>query len=98
MLKTIGYILPNDWVDYMEVNEVKYRQASHEFHGKKYYRLSEFYNKYKKLSRPIIVDSKNQLLDGYNVVVFAKEFGIQYIPVVKLENVTVLNYHANQDE
>lgn len=95
ILGRIGYILPTQWVEYIDVKEVKYRKTAYDFRGKKYYRILEFYNQYKKLPRPIIVDRENQLLDGYNIIVFAKDFNIQYIPVIKLENVVVIRYYAD---
>ena len=95
ILDTVGFILPDEWVEYIDAEEIKYQKPQVEFRGKKYYQLLEFYHQHKKLPRPIIVDKENQLLDGYNVLVFAKDFEIQYIPVVKLENVIVLKYYNN---
>lgn len=97
ILGRIGYILPTDWVEYIDLNEIKYQKPSYDFRGKKYYRILEFYNQYKKLPRPIVVDKENQLLDGYNIIIFAKDLNIQYIPVIKLENVVVIKYHANEE-
>ena len=51
----------------------------------------KLYTKYKKLPRPIIVDKNNQLLDGYSIVLFARDFKIKQIPVIKLENVELIN-------
>ena len=50
-----------------------------------------FYKKYQKLPRPIIVDKNNKLLDGYNIIVFANDFNIKKIPVIKLENVELVD-------
>ena len=74
----------------LDVDEVKYRRIEYFFHGKKFCRINEFYNKYHHLPRPIIVDKENNLLDGYNAFMFAKEFGIQQIPVIRLENVILI--------
>ena len=90
ILKRIGYVLPNKWVEYIAVEDVKYRKIKYFFHGKKFCRITEFYGKYKHLPRPIIVDKENNLLDGYNAFMFAKEFGIQQIPVIRLENVILI--------
>lgn len=90
VLKRIGYVLPHKWVEYMDVEDVKYREMQYFFFGKKFCRINEFYSKYKKLPRPIIVDKDNQLLDGYNAFMFAKKFRIQHIPVIRLENVILV--------
>ena len=88
-----GFILPTKWVEYIDVAEIKYKKPTYEFRGKKYHQILEFYHQHKKLPRPIVVDKENHLLDGYNILAFAKDFEIQYIPVVKLENVIVLRYN-----
>ena len=88
----IGYVLPNKWVEFISIENIKFQKATYNFHGKKYYRILEFYKLYNKLPRPIIVDMENQLLDGYNILMFAHEFNIQYVPVIKLENVIVIKY------
>lgn len=92
ILRRIGYVLPEKWVELIDVNDIIYQSPECNLRGKKYYRILEFYNKYKNLPRPIIVDKENKLLDGYNIILFAKDFDIQYIPVIKLENVVILNY------
>ena len=88
----IGYVLPKKWVEFMNINDVVYQKANFDLHGKNYYRILEFYNTYHNLPRPIIVDMENKLLDGYNILMFAREFNIQHIPVIKLENVVVIKY------
>ena len=90
ILHRIGYVLPNKWVEYIDVENVKFRKIDYFFHGKKFCRISEFYSKYKHLPRPIIVDKENNLLDGYNAFIFATEFGIKQIPVIRLENVILV--------
>jgi len=91
-LHRIGYILPNKWVEFMDVADIQYRMPDYNLRGKKYYRILEFYNKYKQLPRPIVVDKENKLLDGYNIILFSNDFNIQYIPVIKLENVIVIKH------
>ena len=89
-MKKIGYKLPKKWVDLEEVGNINYKNPAENLRGKKYYRIVEFYNEYKKLPRPIIVDRNSQLLDGFNILFFAEEFNIKKIPVIRLENVEVL--------
>lgn len=98
ILKRIGYVLPNKWVEYIDIDDITYREMKYFFHGKKFCRITEFYNKYKKLPRPIIVDKENNLLDGYNAFMFAKEFGIQQVPVIRLENVILIIGKSENNE
>lgn len=94
-LQQLGYILPSEWVQLENVNDIIYKSPEYDLRGKKYYRILEFYNKYKNLPRPIIVDKEKKLLDGYNLILFAKDFDIPQIPVIKLENVVVIRYPHN---
>lgn len=95
ILKRIGYILPNKWVEQINIEDVKFREVKYFFHGKKFCRITVFYSQYKHLPRPIIIDKDNNLLDGYNAYMFAKEFGIQQIPAIRLENVILI---SNREE
>lgn len=89
-MKKIGYKLPKKWVDLEKSGDIRNNSPIERLKGKKYYRILEFYNEYKKLPRPIIVDRNSQLLDGFNILFFAEEFNIKKIPVIRLENVEIL--------
>lgn len=88
-LKNIGYDLPSSWVMYEKIENINYTKPKYEFRGKKYYRIVEFYKRYKHLPRPIIVDRNNQLLDGYNLLMFATERKIRKVPIIRLDNVVL---------
>ena len=75
------------WVSLVEMSKIKYDKVPNEMRGKPYCRILEFYEKYHKLPRPVIVDKRMRLLDGYNILFFAREFKIAKVPVVILENV-----------
>lgn len=91
IMKKIGYKLPKKWVIFLEVSEIKYHKPEQDLRGKKYHRILEFYEKYKKLPRPVIVDVNNKLLDGYNIILFANDSKIKTIPVIRLDNVKLLD-------
>ena len=59
------------------------------YKGKKYYKIKSFYKKYHYLPKPLIISSNNILLDGYLVLMFAKNKKIKKIPTIVLENVIV---------
>ena len=86
-MREIGFKLPMEWVTYEKLKNIHYQQSRDNLRGKKYHKIVGFYQQYKKLPWPVIVDKNNWLLDGYNTILFAKDFEIQQIPVIKLENV-----------
>lgn len=59
------------------------------YKGKKYKKIKSFYKKYHYLPRPIVLSSNNVLLDGYLILMFAKNKQIKKIPVIVLDNVIV---------
>lgn len=85
-----GFILPKKWVSYVPVILIDYKPASNNLRGKRYYRIAEFYHKYKKLPKPVILDKNMRLLDGYNLILFAKDNNIKEVPVIILENVVLM--------
>ena len=97
ILRRIGYMLPRKWVEIMDIRNVKCQPPGQDLRGKKYHRIVEFWQKYHKLPRPIVVDKNSVLLDGYNIIIFARDFGIREIPTIKLENVELLNYEDERE-
>lgn len=89
-LEKSGSCIPNCWISmnyrsriYADIDlDVSYK-------GKKYYKIKSFYKKYHYLPRPLVVSSNNVLLDGYLVLMFAKNKKIKKIPTIVLENVIV---------
>lgn len=94
ILTKIGFKLPRKWIDFEKTKEIEYQTPWEIFRGKKYHRIVEFYERYSKLPRPIVVDKNNFLLDGYNTILFSEDFGIEDVPVIRLENT---RYVRNQE-
>lgn len=90
ILKKIGYMLPKKWVETIDIFEIKCRPPGEDLRGKKYHRIVVFWKKYHKLPKPVVLDKNNVLLDGYNIIIFARDFKIKEIPAIKLENVVVI--------
>ncbi len=90
-MKKIGFLLPKKWYEMVDISEINCRPPSKEdLRGKKYHRIVAFWNTNGKLPRPVVLDKNNVLLDGYNVIIFARDFKIKMIPAVKLKNVVVI--------
>ena len=96
-LRKIGYRLPKKWVEFVEISEIKCRPAGEDLRGKKYHRIVAFWNTYHKLPRPVILDRNKALLDGYNIIIFARDFKITKIPCIKLENVELLQNEFKEE-
>ncbi len=90
IMRKIGYKLPKKWVEESDVKLINYKSPEENLRGKKYYRIVEFYNENKRLPRPIIVDKNNNLLDGFNILLFAEDSKIKSVPIIQLENVIMV--------
>ncbi len=55
----------------------------------KYTKIDEFYQKYGRLKKAIIVDRNNRLLGGFTSLMYAKNNHLNIIPVIKLDNVEI---------
>lgn len=88
IMKKIGYMLPKKWVETIDITDINCQQPSFlDLRGKKYHRIVAFWNENHKLPRPVVLDKNNVLLDGYNIIIFARDFNISTIPCIRLENV-----------
>lgn len=93
--RVVGFKLPNEWISNIatkSINVTKYNSiSSMNFRGKRYERISLFYEKYNNFPIPVVVDKNNKLLDGYNTYLYAIDNSIEYIPAIQLENVILVN-------
>lgn len=87
IFKNTGFKLPENWVNYETINNIIYTDPKCYTKGKKFIKISKFFSKYYKLPRPIILDKNNRLMEGYTVLLFAREAHLGEVPAVKLENV-----------
>lgn len=91
----------NDWVIEMPINKIRgyqrkgrcnFYQSNQNYNKKKktkYAKIEEFYRKYDRLHKAIVVDRNNRLLGGYTSLMFAKNNHLKTVPVIKLENVEI---------
>lgn len=86
-----GYFLPKKWITSRRIDNVLVNINIHEqYKGKKYNKIEEFYKKYGNLPYPIIIDKNNYLLDGFLLLMFAKNNEIERVPTIVLKNVEVI--------
>lgn len=89
--KWYGFYLPKDWVEEKEISNIIVNiSLTENYKGPKYNKTEEFYKKYSQFRRPLIIDRKNFLLDGFTILMYAKNENIQKVPVIVLENVEVI--------
>ena len=83
--------LPDDWISKKEVSEILVRfDFSQEYKKSQYRKVEKFYKEYGHLPKPILVDKKGFLLDGFISLMFAKDNNLRNLSVMVLENVEVI--------
>ena len=83
-----GFVLPKEWITHKRITNILVTMETDKAYPyRKYGKIEKFYRQYVRLPYPIIVDRKNYLLDGFLVLMFAKNNSISSIPVIELENV-----------
>lgn len=91
--KRQGVLIPKQWYemrkDYSVFAVVTSEQPFKE--SKKYQRVIEMYETYGKICKPIVVSQNRFVLDGFSVLLAAKNLGIKIpLPFITLENVMVI--------
>lgn len=83
--------LPEEWLSKKKVKEIIARfDFSQEYKKSQYRKVERFYNEYGHLPKPILVDKKGFLLDGFISLMFAKDNNLRKLSVMVLENVEVI--------
>lgn len=83
--------LPEKWLSKKKVKEIIARfDFSQEYKKSQYRKVERFYNEYGHLPKPILVDKKGFLLDGFISLMFAKDNNLRKLSVMVLENVEVI--------
>lgn len=86
-----GYYLPKEWITSKKIGNILVTLYMNEnYLGKKYKKIETFYHQYGHLPYPIVVDKNYYLLDGFLVLIFAKNNNITSVPTIVLENVEIV--------
>lgn len=90
MRKNGMYNFPTEWLIQMSIQKfIVMVKLNKEFKGKEYSKVKDFYEEYGSLPRPIITDKNGFVLEGFSLLMLAKEEGLKLVPVIMLENVKV---------
>lgn len=85
------YQIPKDWITEKEITDIITCVTLDEnYKGKRYHSLERYYLKYNKIKKPIVLDRNSFLLDGFLVLMLAKNYKINKLAVIELENVEVI--------
>lgn len=83
--------IPKEWISKKEITEIIAKiDLGDDYKGKSYKSVKAFYEEFGHIQKPIIVDNKGFLLDGFITLMYAKNAKIKRLPVIELENVEVV--------
>ena len=83
--------IPKEWISKKDITEITVKiHLNDDYKRKSYKNIKNFYEKYGHLQKPIIVDRKGFLIDGFITLMYAKNSKIKRVPVIVLENVEVI--------
>lgn len=86
-----AYEIPEEWISQKEItNIITNIDLKENYKNKKYRSIENYYLKYGKVHRPIVLDRRSFLLDGFMVLMLAKKYNISVIPAIEIENVEVI--------
>lgn len=89
--KSGDFVLPKNWLEEKEVHLISTNSSfSKDCDYNKYRNIQEYYKRYGQFQEPLIIDKNNFLLDGFYILMYAKNHNIQKVPVITLENVEVI--------
>ena len=91
--KTFGVILPFEWYslksDYNVLAPITSQDAYKS--NKQYTRISDLYETYHRICRPVVVTKNDVVVDGFLALMFAKNNGQKdEIPFIRLDNVIAI--------
>jgi len=84
------HILPEEWISQTPISDLLVLMDLTDTNTRKYKKTREYYSRCKQFPKPIIVDSRGFVLDGFTQVLYAKNNKIKEIPAIVLENVEVI--------
>lgn len=82
--------IPKEWITEKEVsNIIVIVNLEEDYRKNSYHKIAKYYQIYNHFQKPIIIDRNGFLLDGFLILMYAKNNGLKSIPVIQLDNVEV---------
>lgn len=89
--KLIEFDIPQEWLTETEISRIiVIFDLEEDYKSKKYKKIVKYYQQYHHLQKPVLIDRNGFCLDGFLAVMFAKNVGLNKIPVIQLENVEII--------
>lgn len=85
------YQIPNEWITNKEITDIiNVIRLTDDYKKKRYKSIEKYYKEYGETKRPIVIDRNSFLLDGFLILMLAKNYNICSIPVIQLDNVEII--------
>lgn len=85
------YQIPKEWITEQKIIDIITTiNLDDDYKSKKYLALEKYYSRYGVIKKPIVVDRNSFLLDGFLILMLAKNYNIKVVPTIILENVEVI--------
>lgn len=83
--------IPNEWITQTKISDIFTTiNLGDNYKSKKYRKREKYYLKYGVIIKPIVLDRNSFLLDGFLTLMLAKNYNINLLPTIILENVEVI--------
>ena len=88
--KKIGmYQIPSEWITPFPVDKIHTNTDFANVSTEKFDKIKKYYETYGSFQSPVILDRNHYCLDNFYILFVAKSLGIEYLPVIILDNVEV---------
>lgn len=85
-----GYQIPDEWISKRNFKDIIANfDLTEDYKGKSYKSLEKYYLQYGIIQKPIVIDRRSFLLDGFLCLMLAKNYNIDMVPVIVLDNVEI---------
>lgn len=83
--------IPKEWLSEKDISKIiVIFDLDENYKSQKYQKIAKYYEKYNHFQKPVIIDRNGFVLDGFLAVMYAKNMGINKVPVIQLENVEII--------
>ena len=89
------YELPTEWIQEITTKMIKFHTT--EISEEEYSRKQEIFLEYGHLPKPIVIDRKMNLVDGFHWLIIARNYDLKTVPAIKLENVELVGAKRLED-
>ena len=89
------YVLPAEWVQEIATSRIRFHTLK--ISEEEYSRKQKMFLEYGHLPKPIVIDRKLNLVDGFHWLIVARNYDLKTVPAIKLENVELVGAKRLED-